>query len=156
MVLIFLALLEQWSQTSLISPWCLLGFIPIFILLTCIFGLQINFLSQIRLSHKGDGPKVAKRLIDVYFAIFKVLVLLYFWTLSFDHVNGFIVSFHLFFMDLYVHDPLTLFFEILFWGYNLLLDECFHPPILFFDTLVYLKTWESSWLPKKEVFFVGW
>ncbi|OMO66056.1 CCAAT-binding factor [Corchorus olitorius] len=34
----------------------------------------INFLSQIRLSQKGDGPKVAKRLIDVYFALFKVLI----------------------------------------------------------------------------------
>lgn len=42
-------------------------------------GLQakfyaVNFLSQIRLSHKGDGPKVAKRLIEVYFALFKVLI----------------------------------------------------------------------------------
>ncbi|XP_047341248.1 protein SLOW WALKER 2 [Impatiens glandulifera] len=42
-------------------------------------GLQakyhtVNFLSQIRLSHRGDGPKVAKRLIDVYFALFKVLI----------------------------------------------------------------------------------
>lgn len=36
--------------------------------------MQVNFLSQIRLSHKGDGPKVAKRLIDVYFALFKVSV----------------------------------------------------------------------------------
>ncbi|KAJ8535794.1 hypothetical protein K7X08_034195 [Anisodus acutangulus] len=34
----------------------------------------VNFLSQIRLSHRGDGPKVAKRLIDVYFALFKVLI----------------------------------------------------------------------------------
>ncbi|ESW07382.1 hypothetical protein PHAVU_010G125200 [Phaseolus vulgaris] len=34
----------------------------------------INFLSQIRLTNKGDGPKVAKRLIDVYFALFKVLI----------------------------------------------------------------------------------
>ncbi|KAL7180544.1 hypothetical protein ACSBR1_043694 [Camellia fascicularis] len=34
----------------------------------------VNFLSQIRLSHKGDGPKVAKRLIDVYFALFKVRI----------------------------------------------------------------------------------
>ncbi|CAN4085120.1 unnamed protein product [Withania somnifera] len=34
----------------------------------------VNFLSQIRLSHMGDGPKVAKRLIDVYFALFKVLI----------------------------------------------------------------------------------
>ncbi|GLU14192.1 hypothetical protein SLE2022_307760 [Rubroshorea leprosula] len=34
----------------------------------------VNFLSQIRLSHKGDGPKVARRLIDVYFALFKVLI----------------------------------------------------------------------------------
>lgn len=34
----------------------------------------VNFLSQIRLSHKGDGPKVAKRLVDVYFALFKVLM----------------------------------------------------------------------------------
>jgi ribosome biogenesis protein MAK21 len=32
----------------------------------------VNFLSQIRLSHKGEDPKVAKRLIDVYFALFKV------------------------------------------------------------------------------------
>ncbi|CAN4089202.1 unnamed protein product [Withania somnifera] len=34
----------------------------------------VNFLSQIRLSHRGDGPKVAKRLIDAYFALFKVLI----------------------------------------------------------------------------------
>ncbi|XP_057981919.1 protein SLOW WALKER 2 [Malania oleifera] len=34
----------------------------------------VNFLSQIRLSHKKDGPRVAKRLIDVYFAVFKVLI----------------------------------------------------------------------------------
>ncbi|XP_065855876.1 protein SLOW WALKER 2 [Euphorbia lathyris] len=34
----------------------------------------VNFLSQIRLSLKGDGPAVAKRLIDVYFALFKVLI----------------------------------------------------------------------------------
>ncbi|XP_062076846.1 protein SLOW WALKER 2 [Humulus lupulus] len=34
----------------------------------------VNFLSQIRLTHKGDGPNVAKRLIDVYFALFKVLI----------------------------------------------------------------------------------
>ncbi|KAB1218311.1 CCAAT/enhancer-binding protein zeta [Morella rubra] len=34
----------------------------------------VNFLSQIRLSHKGDGPKVAKHLIDVYFGLFKVLI----------------------------------------------------------------------------------
>ncbi|KAH9665410.1 CBF domain-containing protein [Citrus sinensis] len=37
-------------------------------------NMKVNFLSQIRLSHKGDGPKVAKRLIDVYFALFKVLI----------------------------------------------------------------------------------
>ncbi|GMH17563.1 hypothetical protein Nepgr_019404 [Nepenthes gracilis] len=35
---------------------------------------SVNFLSQIQLSHKGDGPKVAKRLIDVYFALFKVFI----------------------------------------------------------------------------------
>ncbi|KAJ0981057.1 hypothetical protein J5N97_009312 [Dioscorea zingiberensis] len=34
----------------------------------------VNFLSQIFLSSKGDGPKVAKRLVDVYFALFKVLI----------------------------------------------------------------------------------
>ncbi|KAJ4951263.1 hypothetical protein NE237_028095 [Protea cynaroides] len=34
----------------------------------------VNFLSQIHLGHKGDGPKVAKRLVDVYFALFKVLI----------------------------------------------------------------------------------
>ncbi|KAL2555049.1 CCAAT-binding factor [Forsythia ovata] len=34
----------------------------------------VNFLSQIRLSHKGDGPKAAKRLIDIYFSLFKVLI----------------------------------------------------------------------------------
>ncbi|XP_057770756.1 protein SLOW WALKER 2 [Salvia miltiorrhiza] len=34
----------------------------------------VNFLTQIRLSHKGDGPKAAKRLIDIYFALFKVLI----------------------------------------------------------------------------------
>ncbi|KAE8696368.1 40s ribosomal protein SA [Hibiscus syriacus] len=34
----------------------------------------VNFLSQIRLSHKGDGPRVAKRLVEVYFALFKVLI----------------------------------------------------------------------------------
>lgn len=39
--------------------------------------MQVNFLSQIRLSNKGDGPKAAKRLIDVYFAVFKVLVIVF-------------------------------------------------------------------------------
>ncbi|KAI3455663.1 hypothetical protein Pfo_012326 [Paulownia fortunei] len=34
----------------------------------------VNFLSQIRLSHKGDGPKAARRLVDIYFALFKVLI----------------------------------------------------------------------------------
>ncbi|KAJ8441160.1 hypothetical protein Cgig2_006989 [Carnegiea gigantea] len=34
----------------------------------------VNFLSQIHLSHKADGPKVARRLVDVYFALFKVLI----------------------------------------------------------------------------------
>ncbi|CAH9118594.1 unnamed protein product [Cuscuta europaea] len=34
----------------------------------------INFLSQVQLSHRGDGPKIAKRLIEVYFALFKVLI----------------------------------------------------------------------------------
>ncbi|KAG9457617.1 hypothetical protein H6P81_002125 [Aristolochia fimbriata] len=34
----------------------------------------VNFLSQIFLSTKGDGPKVAKRLVDVYFALFKVMM----------------------------------------------------------------------------------
>ncbi|KAE9615304.1 putative CCAAT-binding factor [Lupinus albus] len=34
----------------------------------------VNFLSQIRLTNKRDGPKVAKRLIEVYFALFKVLI----------------------------------------------------------------------------------
>ncbi|KAK9132331.1 hypothetical protein Scep_011859 [Stephania cephalantha] len=38
------------------------------------FKISVNFLSQIRLSHKGDGPKVAKRMMDVYFALFKVLI----------------------------------------------------------------------------------
>jgi hypothetical protein len=37
-----------------------------------LFCIQVNFLSQIRLTNKGDGPKVAKRLIDVYFGLFKV------------------------------------------------------------------------------------
>lgn len=35
--------------------------------------MKVNFLSQIRLSHRGDGSKVAKRLVEVYFALFKVL-----------------------------------------------------------------------------------
>lgn len=34
----------------------------------------VNFMSHIQLSHKGDGPKVAKRLIDVYFALFRVII----------------------------------------------------------------------------------
>ncbi|XP_020257068.1 CCAAT/enhancer-binding protein zeta [Asparagus officinalis] len=34
----------------------------------------VNFLSQFYLSKKGDGPKIAKRLVDVYFALFKVLI----------------------------------------------------------------------------------
>ncbi|KAK8961620.1 hypothetical protein KSP40_PGU009186 [Platanthera guangdongensis] len=34
----------------------------------------VNFLSQFFLSKRGDGPKVAKRLVDVYFALFKVLI----------------------------------------------------------------------------------
>ncbi|KAI3711943.1 hypothetical protein L1987_70492 [Smallanthus sonchifolius] len=34
----------------------------------------VNFLSQVRLSHSGDGAKVAKRLVEVYFALFKLLI----------------------------------------------------------------------------------
>ncbi|KAL8138359.1 hypothetical protein V2J09_004360, partial [Rumex salicifolius] len=34
----------------------------------------VNFLSQTRLGHRGDGPKLAKQLINVYFAVFKVLM----------------------------------------------------------------------------------
>ncbi|XP_052167758.1 protein SLOW WALKER 2 [Oryza glaberrima] len=34
----------------------------------------VNFLSQIFLTSKGDGPKIAKRLVDVYIALFKVLM----------------------------------------------------------------------------------
>ncbi|KAI7736052.1 hypothetical protein M8C21_030397, partial [Ambrosia artemisiifolia] len=34
----------------------------------------VNFLSQVRLSHHGDGAKVAKRLVEVYFALFKLLI----------------------------------------------------------------------------------
>ncbi|XP_050383837.1 protein SLOW WALKER 2 [Argentina anserina] len=34
----------------------------------------VNFLSQIQLRNTGDGPKVAKSLVDVYFALFKVLI----------------------------------------------------------------------------------
>lgn len=34
----------------------------------------VNFLSQIFLTNKGDGPKIAKRLVDVYIALFKVLM----------------------------------------------------------------------------------
>ncbi|KAF7089834.1 hypothetical protein CFC21_092703 [Triticum aestivum] len=32
----------------------------------------VNFLSHIFLTSKGDGPKIAKRLVDVYIAVFKV------------------------------------------------------------------------------------
>jgi hypothetical protein len=35
-------------------------------------NVQVNFLSQIFLTSKGDGPKIAKRLVDVYIALFKV------------------------------------------------------------------------------------
>lgn len=35
--------------------------------------VQINFLSQIFLNKKGDGPNIAKRLVNVYFALFKVI-----------------------------------------------------------------------------------
>ncbi|KAL6010534.1 hypothetical protein ACLOJK_000968 [Asimina triloba] len=34
----------------------------------------VIFLNQILLSRKGDGPKIAKRLVDIYFALFKVLI----------------------------------------------------------------------------------
>ncbi|XP_047082099.1 protein SLOW WALKER 2-like [Lolium rigidum] len=34
----------------------------------------VNFLSHIFLAKKGDGPKLAKRLVDVYIALFKVLM----------------------------------------------------------------------------------
>ncbi|ERN00655.1 CCAAT/enhancer-binding protein zeta [Amborella trichopoda] len=34
----------------------------------------VIFLNQVLLSNKGDGPKLAKRLIDIYFALFKVLI----------------------------------------------------------------------------------
>jgi len=43
-------------------------------LIIAILFVQVNFLSQVRLSHKGDGPKVARRLVDVYFALFKVML----------------------------------------------------------------------------------
>lgn len=49
--------------------------------------MQVNFLSQIRLSHKGDGPKVAKRLIDVYFALFKVSMDFHIWSSLFDFLR---------------------------------------------------------------------
>lgn len=34
----------------------------------------VNFLNQILLSNHGDGPKLARRLVDIYFALFKVLI----------------------------------------------------------------------------------
>ncbi|KAJ0598305.1 hypothetical protein HanHA89_Chr04g0164351 [Helianthus annuus] len=37
-------------------------------------NMKVNFLSQVRLSHYGDGAKVAKRLVEVYFALFKLLI----------------------------------------------------------------------------------
>lgn len=39
----------------------------------CVLIIQVNFLTQTRLSHHDDGPKAAKRLIDIYFALFKVV-----------------------------------------------------------------------------------
>lgn len=58
--------------------------------------MQINFLSQIRLSNKGDGPKVAKRLIDVYFAVFKVLV--HYISCTFCTIHGCIGEVNIFVM----------------------------------------------------------
>lgn len=37
----------------------------------------MNFLNQIRLGHKDNGPRAAKRLVDIYFALFKVSTSLY-------------------------------------------------------------------------------
>lgn len=34
----------------------------------------VIFLNQILLSNHGDGPKLARRLVDIYFALFKVLI----------------------------------------------------------------------------------
>lgn len=34
----------------------------------------VVFLNQILLSSQGDGPKLARRLVDIYFALFKVLI----------------------------------------------------------------------------------
>ena len=42
------------------------------LLIVVISIVQVNFLSQILLTNKGDGPKIAKRLVDVYIALFKV------------------------------------------------------------------------------------
>lgn len=56
--------------------------------------MQVNFLSQVRFSRKGDGPIVAKRLIDVYFALFKVWLHSCFETVSFI-VHGFPIMFGL-------------------------------------------------------------
>lgn len=35
--------------------------------------MQVIFLNQIDLSHRGEGRKVAKLLIDIYFALFKAM-----------------------------------------------------------------------------------
>lgn len=37
-----------------------------------IFCLQAVFLNQIMLVNRGDGPKIAKQLINLYFALFRV------------------------------------------------------------------------------------
>jgi membrane-associated HD superfamily phosphohydrolase len=50
----------------------ILYFYVMILLLFVIYIVQVNFLSQILLAKKGDGPKIAKRLVDVYIALFKV------------------------------------------------------------------------------------
>lgn len=44
---------------------------------------QVLFLSQIKLNNLPDGVKVAKRLLDIYFALFKVM----YGTLMFQAVD---------------------------------------------------------------------
>lgn len=90
--------------------------------------LQVTFLNKTRLSHQGDGPKVAKRLVDVYFALFKVLLLVALLLLvqCDSYQEGCTCNFQM------------IFFFLLFWFYVFYLDVFPQLNLLFIINIVNL------------------
>ncbi|GJV62188.1 CCAAT/enhancer-binding protein zeta [Tanacetum coccineum] len=61
------------DKFSFPTKFCIAAQVPaLYVKYTYVF--IVNFLREIQLTKIGDGPKVAKRLLDVYFALFKVLI----------------------------------------------------------------------------------